>query len=167
MWKTIQKEPEYEMSSEGLIRNKKTKHVKSTRLSRAGYPRVTLYPSGKTYTVHRLFAEQFLENPDNLPYINHKDGVKDNNELSNLEWCTASYNTKHAISIGLIEPIDWKGSKNPSVKLDYGIVYSIKFGTLNLVSNQELACIFKVDLETIRRVKTGEHWSHVVRLVNS
>lgn len=161
MWKTIPKEPNYEVSSEGKIRNKQTKQVKSTRLSRAGYPRVTLYPSGKTYTVHRLLAEAFIPNPDGLPFINHKDGVKANNSLSNLEWCDAAYNTKHARKLGLIKPVDWKGFKNPSCKLDYGLVYSIKFGVLSKFSNKELEKMLKVDQEQIRRILTGENWGWV------
>lgn len=56
---------------------------------------------GKSYMVHRLMAEAFIPNPDNLPYINHKDGDKGNCSVSNLEWCTGSENCKHAYDTGL------------------------------------------------------------------
>lgn len=49
----------------------------------------------KTLTVHRLVASAFIPNPNNLPYINHKDEDKLNNNIENLEWCTAQYNRKY------------------------------------------------------------------------
>lgn len=53
--------------------------------------------------VHRLLMETFVPNPNNYPQINHIDGNKLNNNLSNLEWCTASHNSKHAVTIGLCD----------------------------------------------------------------
>jgi hypothetical protein len=55
----------------------------------------------KTKRVHRLLAEQFISNPNNYSEINHKDGNKLNNNLSNLEWCTHQYNMRHASKNGL------------------------------------------------------------------
>ena len=59
-----------------------------------GYKTVTLTKDGKTNTayVHRIVAEAFIENPGNLPMVNHKDEDKTNNFVENLEWCSASYN---------------------------------------------------------------------------
>lgn len=68
-----------------------------------GYLFVVLYKNGegKSKNVHRLIAEAFIPNPNNLPQVNHKDGNKCNNTIENLEWCTASYNVKHAFDNGL------------------------------------------------------------------
>lgn len=62
-----------------------------------GYPRVCLSNNGKhiTVQVHRLVAQAFLPNPDNLPCINHKDECITNNRVDNLEWCTYKYNNNY------------------------------------------------------------------------
>ena len=71
--------------------------------------------NGKTYKVHRLVAICYIENPNNLPQVNHIDGNKTNNHVSNLEWCTASYNTQHAYDNGLAKSkgVSMKGKDNP------------------------------------------------------
>lgn len=62
-----------------------------------GYVQVCLRKNGKTIThkLHRLVAETFIPNPDNLPEVNHKDENKANNVVSNLEWCSSTYNKNY------------------------------------------------------------------------
>lgn len=72
--------------------------ILGTKINRLGYKEVALSKNGKTKTflLHRLIALHFVENPNNYPCVNHKNGIKCDNRIENLEWCTRSYNTKHA-----------------------------------------------------------------------
>lgn len=83
----------YLVNSNGSIFNqKKGKYLKGVKGSN-GYLHVTLcYGKKEDCSVHRLVAEAFIPNPDNLPCVNHKDENKTNNAVENLEWCSYSYN---------------------------------------------------------------------------
>lgn len=76
-----------------------------TQLNGDGYECVTLRTSvgRKTFRVHRLVAIRYIKNKDSKPEVNHKDGIKTNNNLSNLEWVTHSENIKHAWDNGLLK----------------------------------------------------------------
>lgn len=89
----------YEVSSEGHIRNRKTKRILREFIGSDGYLRTQF--DGKTRLIHRVVAKVFLENLYNLPEVNHIDGNKTNNSIQNLEWCDRNYNLKHAYEIGL------------------------------------------------------------------
>jgi len=72
----------------------------------------------KTFRIHRLISESFIPNPNNYPIINHIDGNKANNDISNLEWCTYKHNSNEAIRIGLTpKPIPMKAEKSNNYKL--------------------------------------------------
>lgn len=102
VWKEINDIPNYEVSNLGNIRSKKTLRKLKCGLVR-GYPHIDLYNSKgrKNYYIHRLVAELFIPNPNNLPQVNHKDGNKLNNSVDNLEWCTCKENILHGIKNGL------------------------------------------------------------------
>jgi hypothetical protein len=112
IWKDVVGwEGKYQISSFGGVRslvNQKTKLPvpKATSLDINGYPVVPLYNKCKLKLrkVHRLVAEAFIPNNQNKPFVNHKDGIKTNSKLSNLEWVTAKENSHHAHENNLVNP---------------------------------------------------------------
>ncbi len=92
----------YEVSSRGQFRNKKVNRILRGTVKPDGYQRVEIVINGKRQSIyrHRGVAETFLENPENLPIVNHKDLNKSNNRVENLEWVTSAENNKHAIRNG-------------------------------------------------------------------
>ena len=86
----------YEVSNIGQVINIKTGHILKQHKDKDGYWVLSLKRDKyKTYFAHRLVAQAFIPNPDNLPMVNHKDEDKTNNNVDNLEWCTAKYNSTY------------------------------------------------------------------------
>ena len=100
--KSLQKYIPYK---DGRLRNYPEKILKQNKVGR-GYLYLSLYNNDviRQQYVHRLVAQAFIVNANNFDYINHIDGCKTNNCVSNLEWCNNSMNMKHAYMMGLIKP---------------------------------------------------------------
>ena len=88
----------YQVSSWGRVRNAETGKVLKPYLNKKGYLKVGLCNGErvpKKFRVNRLVAKAFIANPYDLPQVNHKDGNKENNSYTNLEWATNALNAKH------------------------------------------------------------------------
>lgn len=88
----------YKIKKDGTVYSLYYNKVMKPKVDRYGYPVVGLYKNKKKYypTVHRLVALTYLPNPNNYNQVNHKDGNKLNNHVSNLEWCSAKHNIVHS-----------------------------------------------------------------------
>lgn len=155
IWKTITKFEEYQISNLGNVKSLKfgkERYLKA--IKRSGYLRVEL--NSKAFSIHRLVAQEFINNPENKEQINHINGIKHDNRLENLEWCTQSENIKHAITTGL--KISSKGEKNGASKLKESDIFEIRKSDL---SSRNLGLIYGVDKSIILDVKNLKTWKHI------
>lgn len=102
VWKDIVGfEGSYMVSNKGRIYSKKTNKVLQKKYNNRKYVTTGLYKDGKPhyFLVHRLVATHFIDNPENLPQVNHKDENKENNSADNLEWCSNHYNALYGTRV--------------------------------------------------------------------
>lgn len=94
-------EGRYAITDEGQVWSYYLNDFMSLKPNDKGYIYATLRKNGsqKRIAVHRLVAQAFIDNPNNLPEVNHKDEDKTNNNVSNLEWCTREYNVNYGTAI--------------------------------------------------------------------
>ena len=163
MFKIVSEDLPYEVNEEGVVRNKLTRHVYKQQVTKTGYIYVnTRYRGSLCYQlVHRLVAIAFIPNPENKPQVNHKDGIKANNYLTNLEWATQSENIKHAFSNGLM--------KAKTGTEHYATTYTeqqirvacklLERGERNVV----VADICDMTPDFVGNLKHGAGWKHIVK----
>ncbi len=147
--------------SDGKIQTFKERLLSLVTRSNDGYVvvKITKNGIGRMTLVHRLVCEAFLDNPDNKRTVNHKNGIKTDNRLCNLEWATHGENLEHALHTGLRIPLF--GEKSPASKLTELEVFSILGKFESGISKASIAREFGVSFNTIRCVVTGVTWKSV------
>ena len=159
--KTIPGYEDYQVDTNGNLWSLKfgKKKLKPS-INQSGYFQVALIKSGKikSYLLHRLIMLTF-HNESDLS-VNHIDGVKTNNNLTNLEYCTPLENVRHAMELGLM---NHKGENHPKSKLTKKDVIEIKKELLFYYDglSTKLAKQYKVTPSAIYKIRKGKSWAHV------
>ncbi len=163
IWKVIKEADHYEVSNFGRFkRNRGTcykdakKEIQTTPIGPVGYPRKYLKDLKINVNIHRLVAEAFIPNPENKPFVNHVDGNKANNHVSNLEWSTPKENLQHASKMGLLK--FQYGEDGPRAKLTWLQVGIIREALAAGHRPVNIARYFRVTDSTIHLIKSNKNW---------
>lgn len=174
IWKAIgDYENMYEVSNLGNVRSldryitrsdnvktfKSGKTLKPT-LNYKGYCRIKLCRNG--YSIHRLVAQTFIPNPENKPQVNHINGIKTDNRVENLEWCTNQENSNHANRLGLKNPR--KGISNGMCKLSESQIKEIiELYTSGKYTQKEIASKYDITQTQISYICRGCGWEKITK----
>lgn len=125
-----------------------------------GYLQIGLMVDGKTknYYVHRLVAQAFIPNPEGKSQVNHINGIKTDNRVENLEWCTSSENNLHAFANNLSVPA--RGINHCEAKLNGEQIFYVRENP-NALTTVELAKMFGVAQQTISAIQMGQRYKNV------
>ncbi len=145
--------------TEGIGTHHQGKWLKS-RPDKDGYGIVYLSKnsSNNCFRIHRLLAQTYISNPFHLAQVNHINGVKNDNRIVNLEWCTPSENARHAYRIGLHSQA---GEKNAHAILKERDIKIIKERRASGETTISIAKSYGIHHPAVSRICSGKRWSHV------
>lgn len=172
-WRKVKKyEGYFRISENGLVRGEQRSimrlsgrllnlkaRLKKSRIDGKGYAVVSLGKNNKmvSYLVHRLVAEAFIPNPNNKPEVNHKDGNKLNNHVSNLEWVTKKENETHALINGL-KPY---GERVHTAKIEEWDVLVIRKRIRNGETQSVVAKDYGLSQPTVSEIVLRKTWKYL------
>ncbi len=154
----------YEVSNTGVVKrlaHKNGKHSFEKIINQHvsnGYMSVNILY--RKYSVHRLVAMAFISNPEKKPQINHKNGIKVDNSVKNLEWCTVKENSDHAWKTGLIINCPFGEEKSQS-KLTNNDVLKIRKLLKKGALQKDIVKKYNVSQATVSFIKTRKAWRRI------
>lgn len=164
----------YEVSNKGRVRSyhaadgtggrRFNPRVLTPVKNHINYLFVGLYDNGeqKSKRINRLVAKAFLPNPKNKRFVNHKDGNKQNNEVTNLEWCTQSENELHAYKTGLKNIDHLRGESHPISKMTEDEVLEMRSAyDLGCFTFTDMAKAYGVCIQTVSNIIKRKRWAHI------
>lgn len=162
VWKDVVGFEEYFMvSNTGKVWSKRTGRLLRQHKNKSGYMTITTRIGGRSskaicLRVHRLVAEAFVDNPDQKPYVNHLNSLRDDNCALNLEWVTAKENSRHGVAFGFINGDKIRGIS----KFSTSVLSEIKYNPEGL-SQRALAKKFGVSKTFVFSVQKGLCLKHI------
>ncbi len=138
------------------------RYLKAYKDNKRGYLHASLRRGGKSYTKlrHQLVAITYLKNPHEYKFVNHKNGIKTDNRVENLEWCSMEQNTKHATENKLFARGEKAGLSKLTEKEVRKIRRIYKKGDKSF-GGKGLGRMFSVDHMTIYAIISNKTWKHV------
>ena len=145
------KRTNYTVDTDGHVYDQFDNELHQTNFQGYRVVYLMLYGKSTQVRVHRIVCETFLQNPENKPFVNHIDGCKSNNKLSNLEWVTPKENSRHAVRTGLIV-----NALRPETVHDI-----CKVMESGLYTTRQVSDMFNVPIGTISAIKNKHEWVEI------
>jgi hypothetical protein len=170
--------PKYEVGDDGSVWSLDYNHtgergiLKQNR-DKDGYAYVFLVVNNKRYkrSVHRMVANSFINNPEGKPQVNHKNGVRDDNVVENLEWCTAKENTVHGFRVNGRKISDrmkerakkqFTGINNPKAKMTTKLVNEMRHMRATGSKLKDISTAFGMSIAQVGQICNNKFWKNAV-----
>jgi hypothetical protein len=159
-WVDIDDLKGYKVSTLGEVKG--PRGLRKLKAGVRGYVQLGVFLNGKSkqLSVHRLVAKAFISNPENKPQVNHKNGIKTDNRVENLEWATAQENMNHAKENNLLPSQSGSGSN----VYDWAKVLTIHTISKKHMGSVKLAEGMNVKQSGLSLIRSGKRWPHLQKI---